>query len=449
MVRTTGKLRITSLIFYCILTTVILLLPLCKPVEQELKVKVETVAVGEVGYTYAVVSGKVVDVGDGRIKQHGFCYSTSEDPTIFDGNTQLGARSTAGDFSDSLLNLQSGTTYYVKSYAQANDEIYYGEPASLTTLSPTAPVVAIESVGDYENDSVKVNSTVTDDGGSEITARGVCWSLEENPVIAADHTADGSGTGSYTSFITGLSPDTVYYIRAYATSEVATSYSDQQQVSTPPGSVTVTTAAITGITTSGAVSGGTVGNNGGSAVTQRGVCWSTSVQPVFSGDHTTDGSGSGSFTSSLSGLSPSTTYYVRAYAVNGSGTYYGNQLSFTTTSPSASLPVVTTNNVTSITESTATSGGNITDNGGSAVSVRGVCWGTSHNPDLSDGFTEDGTGTGTYTSAITGLASNTTYYVRAYATNDEGTSYGDEVSFTTDQTIYPPTLTTSPVTSIT
>jgi hypothetical protein len=94
-------------------------------------------------------------------------------------------------------------------------------------------------------------------------------------------------------------------------------------------------------------------------------------------------------------------------------------------------PAVTTDAITNIGETTATSGGNVTADGGSAVTDRGVCWNTSANPTLADDFTEDGTGTGAFISSLTGLTQNTTYYVRSYATNALGTTYGNEVFFTT------------------
>jgi len=438
-----------SFVHFIGISALIVLMTTCKSVEQELKVKVETGSVTETGHSFCIIQGSVIDMGKSNIAQHGFCYGTTEQPTIFNDNTQLGSRSTTGAFTDSLLNLQSGTSYYVRAYAQASDEIFYGDQVTFTTLSPTSAVVVIESVGEAANDTVKVTSKVTDDGGSAVTARGVCWSLDQTPTIADNYTEDGSGSGSFSSLITGLMGDTVYYIRAYATTAVSTSYSDQHQVSTPPGGVVISTTPVSGVNMTGAVSGGQITNDGGSAITTRGVCWSASEHPTIADNKTEDGTGTGSFSSSMTGLSPGTTYYVRAYATNASGTYYGEELSFTTTSQSATLPELTTSVVTSITDISAVSGGNITNDGGSSVTIRGVCWSTSHDPDLSDSHTEDGGGTGSYTSAITGLSPNTTYYVRAYATNGEGTSYGSEVSFTTDQTVYLPTLTTTAPTSIT
>jgi uncharacterized protein (TIGR02145 family) len=96
----------------------------------------------------------------------------------------------------------------------------------------------------------------------------------------------------------------------------------------------------------------------------------------------------------------------------------------------AKVPVLTTADVTEITQTTAMSGGNITDVGGTIVTARGVCWNTSQNPNISDSKTEDGAGAGSFTSSISGLEPNTTYYVRAYATNSAGTGYGSAMTFT-------------------
>jgi uncharacterized protein (TIGR02145 family) len=99
------------------------------------------------------------------------------------------------------------------------------------------------------------------------------------------------------------------------------------------------------------------------------------------------------------------------------------------------FPTVSTNSVESITENSAQSGGNVTDDGGTSVLARGVCWSTSENPTTNDSCTEDGSGTGSFTSEITGLSSGTQYYVRAYATNAVVTAYGNEINFSTNTEI--------------
>ena len=103
------------------------------------------------------------------------------------------------------------------------------------------------------------------------------------------------------------------------------------------------------------------------------------------------------------------------------------EVSFTT----LGLPTVTTSAVSSITPTGATSGGNVTADGNSPVTARGICWSTSPNPSLANNVTDNGTGLGTFISTINGLTPSTTYYIRAYATNSVGTAYGNAISFTT------------------
>ena len=162
---------------------------------------------------------------------------------------------------------------------------------------------------------------------------------------------------------------------------------------------TVTTAAVTSIAGTTAYSGGNVTSDGGGTVTARGVCWSTSSSPTTANSKTTDGTGSGSFTSSITGLCFGTTYYVRAYATNGAGTSYGSDLTLTT----INVPTVTTTAQSSVTGISASSGGNITNDGGGTVSARGVCWSTTSNPTTANSTTSNGSGTGSFVSSITGL----------------------------------------------
>jgi pectin methylesterase-like acyl-CoA thioesterase len=200
-----------------------------------------------------------------------------------------------------------------------------------------------------------------------------------------------------------------------------------------PKPATLTTNAITLISTTFATSGGVISNDGNAAITAKGVCWNTSGSPTISDGHTSDGTTLVPFSSSITGLTPGNTYSVRAYATNSAGTSYGNEVTFTTLS-SLSTPTIATNAVTNIVNTSATGSGTISAWGGSSITDRGICWGTSHNPDLGTAvdFNSAGAGVeGTFTAPIGGLTLGTTYYVRAYAINSTGTSYGTEVSFTT------------------
>jgi len=194
---------------------------------------------------------------------------------------------------------------------------------------------------------------------------------------------------------------------------------------------TLTTTAVTSVTNSTAASGGNISSDGGATVTARGVCWGTASSPTIAGNHTTDGTGTGAFTSSVTALTANTVYYIRAYASNSAGTAYGNEISFTSTNTTTALPTVTTASVSAITTFTATGGGIVTADGGAPITVRGTCWSTSPNPVATGNHTTDGAGIGTFSGFINGLTAGTTYHVRAYATNSVGTAYGGDSVFTT------------------
>ncbi len=311
-----------------------------------------------------------------------------------------------------------------------------------TTACSGSPIVTTTATSNIAQTTATSGGNVIDEGNSTVIVRGVCWSTSSNPTIANSHTTNGGGTGEFVSNLTGLTLNTLYYVRAYANNSSGTSYGNEITFITLPS---VTTTAISEITQTTATSGGNVAVGGGSTVTARGVCWSTSANPTITNSHTTNGSGTGTFTSSLTGLTGNTPYFVRAYATNASGTSYGNQETFTT---SPVLATVTTDPAIYITLTTASSGGNVTSDGGGTVTARGVCWSTSANPTIANSKTVDGIGTGVFVSALTGLTLNTPYYIRAYATNSAGTGYGNELSFTTLLNPIAPTVTTTAITNI-
>lgn len=193
----------------------------------------------------------------------------------------------------------------------------------------------------------------------------------------------------------------------------------------------LTTIEITEITSESASSGGSISDNGGSVISERGICWSALPSPNINNATTTVGKGIGSFAAEVSNLEPSTTYYVRAYAKNDEGVSYGNELTFTTQEQPNSTPEVSTVEVKEITSTQATSGGSIINDGGSSISTKGICWSLSPNPTIDNEKNEVGSGSDDFIATLNNLAKDTKYYVRAFATNENGTGYGNEVSFTT------------------
>lgn len=187
-------------------------------------------------------------------------------------------------------------------------------------------------VSDILSSSVKITGYIIS-AGEGIKRYGHCYSTKPGPLITDQKTESVSviGEGMFSSFIQGLEPGTKYYVRAYITMGSKTEYGDEVSFTTagdaPP---LVETLEITDITSLSAVGGGYIIYDGGIPVTARGVCWSESALPTVEDNKTTDGSGSGNFTSILNDLTANTTYYVRAYATRVNGSVYGNEIMFTT-----------------------------------------------------------------------------------------------------------------------
>lgn len=186
--------------------------------------------------------------------------------------------------------------------------------------------------------------------------------------------------------------------------------------------VSPTTALLTGIIV-----------DEGKGISEFGFCWAKVESPQVSDskikmDQIPETGSEFSYT--VTGLDPGTTYFARAYVISSGEEVYGDQISFKTTL--IQIATLSTNQVSAITGTTAVTGGNITLDGGSEITSRGVCWSTNPDPTIElNTKTSDGTGKGLFTSNITGLHPGNTYYVRAYAVNSAGSAYGNQISFTT------------------
>jgi uncharacterized protein (TIGR02145 family) len=275
----------------------------------------------------AYCGGNIASDGGSPVTVRGLCWNSAPNPTTANFKTTNG--SGAGSFNANLNALSASTLYYVRAYATNSAGTSYGNEVSFTTAngSITLTTTAITAI---TVNSATSGGNITNNGGASVTMRGVCWNTSPFPTTANSKTTNGPGNGVFVSELTGLAANTLYYVRAYATNSLGTSYGNQQSFTTLSGIITLTTAEVTEITTTTAISGGEITNDGGSPVTARGVCWSTSQNPTIADSTTIDGSGNGVFVSNLAGLLPDTLYYVRSYATNGVGTFYGNEISFTT-----------------------------------------------------------------------------------------------------------------------
>lgn len=389
---------------------------------------VNTSGVSSITRTTAVSGGKVTDDGGAEVISRGVCWSKAQNPTDTSSVTSDGAGT--GSFTSSLTGLTPGTTYHVRAYAVNNEGTAYGNEVSFTSSPIVMAELTTTAASSVTSSSAVSGGNITSDGDGMITVRGVCWSLATNPVVSPDTTINGAGTGSFSSTITGLSPATRYYVRAYAINYAGTAYGNEINFTTEPELPKLTTAEITSRTAFSAHSGGIITSDGGASITERGVCWNTSANPTYEINisKTTNGTGTGQFTSDLNDLTPNTSYYVRAYARNSVGINYGNQQTFSTKDGTAAI---TTNGITERKATSVVCGGSITDDGGTPITARGVCWNTSPDPTNAIHKTTDDSGTGSFSSSISPLMPNTTYYVRAYASNILKTTYGNQQTFKT------------------
>ncbi|MBP5710454.1 MAG: T9SS type A sorting domain-containing protein [Bacteroidales bacterium] len=503
-----------------------------------------------------IVASEVTDENCESVSSRGICYSTSPNPTISDSLTihSVGL----GTIIDTIIGLDTNTTYYVRAYATNSVGTAYGVELSVTT--PTLPTVTTDSVTNITTTTAKSGGKVTNDGGATVTARGVCWSTSQNPTISDSHTTNGSGTGSFNSSITGLSPLTTYYVRAYATNSVGTTYGEEVSF-TPPFYVdgkpcygTSTLTDIDGNTYNTVVIGtqcwmkenlrttkyadNTSIAQGSSTSTSSTtaywyyLCNNSSNKPTYGLQYNWkavmhNSASSNTNHSGVQGICPTGWHVPSAaewqelinylssqsqYWCSGNSQYTAKSLASTTgwysntitctpgntpsnnnatdfsalplpdcsialysyfwsaTSHNTALskafalfygyanpmirpeansdmlsvrcvrddsPIVITDSVTNLSFSYSSPstyvicGGKVTSAGPDSVTARGVCWSTSPYPTINDSHTTDGSGTGSFTSIITGLTAGTTYYVRAYATGALKTGYGQEVSFTT------------------
>ena len=259
------------------------------------------------------------------------------------------------------------------------------------------------------------------------TEQGFVYSTEIQPTLE-DTQVNVNGTNISTT-IEGLTPNTTYYVRVFLTNNLGDFYGDEVSFVTVAGQVIINTLPVSNITTNSATTGGEMLSDGNTNITAKGVCWGLNNSPTVDDNFINNNDSTTTFESVIEGLTPNTEYFVRAFAINEFGNFYGDEVSFVTV---AGQVIINTLPVSNITTNSATTGGEMLSDGNTNITAKGVCWGLNNSPTVDDNFINNNDSTTTFESVIEGLTPNTEYFVRAFAINEFGNFYGDEVSLITE-----------------
>ena len=440
--------------------------------------------VSNITSTSAEGSGKIMDTGDSPIISNGrgvqIWTGSSTPPSSLTVDNKRPSQDETDFFTvdlrkkegDTYVDLNPNTTYYARAYATNNQGTSYGNTVEFKTLKNTPdmgnnPVIVTTEIVDGEivaTAEFSMPTGTTFGGTNGVKAFGFVWSTDDDPELLQDHTVQGTLTSAesttFTASYSPVRPNLTFYVRAFAsyneTSVTPTSDITNFSVSEPTqhispsldGSPVVRANSISNITQNGANIHGQLHYEGSSAVTEYGVVYSPNIQePAIPTEGASDPKivrvpveslEPGEFTVPISGLTPGTTYYLRVYAVNAADTAYSNNFNFTALP--ISQPNVVIVAIDNITKGSAQVHCSV-NNGGGTVTDWGIKYSTNSNMSGATNWRKPGGGDhlsgNTFTVSIDNathdtLASHTTYYVQAYATNSAGTHTCQTVSFQTD-----------------
>ena len=392
----------------------------------------------------AFIVGKVQDVAYSPTIERGFIYATNSDVNGYGNTIKLDTNITI--FKSHLNKLTPNKTYYYKAYAKNKYGTAYGELKNFTTGDYLLPTLTTDSLGNITLTSVKLYGNITDDGETPILKRGFCISTNQTPTTTDSTFITGDGIGIFNLVVIKLKAGTKYNARAFATNAMGTSYGKELTFSTLEYKLpTIQTNPATDIGLDVVTLSGNVKDLGRGELKERGIVVSKSPKPTIEDlkfkSSVTD---LGEYKIVVTKLEVNTKYYVRAYTQNEAGIVYGDEINFTTDNYTA--PKVSTNDLQNISFKSLRAGVDVQSEGNTKVTDKGVVISTNTIPNLTDLKIQMGDGIGGEMRDINGLASNVTYYLRAYATNKWGTTYGDVRKFTTkDDTPPPPPVVSTPV----
>ena len=405
------------------------------------KPTVETLEILGSNATSVSVSGQVVQENGAPVTAAGFCWGSTADFT-FQAKQAKAVSERKAKFEATIEGLRPDQDYYIKAFAINEVDTAYGDVLSFKTTDGLGSVKTLKPSHIFAT-KVECGGLITAPGEAAVEKRGIYLMSKAIPSEADSLILIPMEADSFYCTISGLQPLTTYYVRAYAANKFGAYNGAQvESFTTTDGLPLLSKEDFKLVTTSYQYADFqlTITDEGDSAVTQWGFCFSNDEYPTIeNADTVICGEGIGQFIGRVTKLEQQKEYYVRGYATNAIGARYTEGAGIRTILLST-LPTLTTAEIgtTSVKDGYVMVGGEVLAEGASAVKESGVCWSTSPKVTLekASGHKALSSGTGAFSGQLYGLRGGTRYYLRAYATNNEGTEYGEEISFTT-----PPILT--------
>ena len=376
-----------------------------------------------------VVSGKITDKGGHEITEIGFLYQKPNSADEVKNKVSLDKLNQDGTFQFTVAGLEPGLTYQIRAYAMNQVGTGYSAYASLATASPNEPKIDIQ-VGEVTANSIALSAAVTDKGSNSatLTEVGFVYSTSNaTPTLLDTKVRVEDINDTYSTVLKNLKQGVTYYIRAYAKNDTKTGYSEVKEVTTSRSSMpSVDKVTMGTITENSATVIGKILDNGNNNLTAIGFSYKTKTgSDIQVSVNLADLGNDNTFKTTLTGLNASTDYQVRAYATNKEGTGYGEYVDFKTTDLVSPKLTATTDsidadfvNLSAVIQSVGKEG--------STIGEVGFCWSTTNKiPTISDTSKKAELKGMNFAVTLSSLKPETTYYIRAYATNESTLGYSN------------------------
>jgi hypothetical protein len=392
--------------------------------------KFASISFDSLSFKSVKVNVNIESLGDISIKSIGVCYSKTGTPSITsDTMTILHSNITDKSFSVSVKNLTVNTKYFIRSFINTNLGAFYSDEINVTTKQYTQGTFGDVVITSLSNLSADAKVNISTLGDAPIKSIGLCFATTNDPVFKTDSSTlihSNKTDQTFTLALRNIKENTKYYVRAFINSDAGIAYSNSFFFTTLGRPTFGLLPYFTGPiprTTATVFSYG--GSENGAQVTEYGFMIgadkfiSSNINGAFNINNF--------YSYDLKGLTGNTTYTATSFATNKYGTGYSKSSEFLT---GPTEPVINTASTTDIFGTNAKSAVLVTSNGGAEITELGIVLSTKSNPTISDRFYS-----GVSSSIkilLSKLTYDSTYYIRAYAKNKVGITYGNEVSFTTE-----------------